>query len=75
MHLGPRAILAVLAVKFQPGLTTARIEAAVDRLHARVKLATGGLTQARLIVIEPAGGASAAFGAAPFDGPRAASSK
>jgi cation diffusion facilitator family transporter len=54
MHVGPEAILITVEVRFRPDLTTAGIEEAVDRLHRRIEEAVDGLTNARLIVVEPA---------------------
>jgi cation diffusion facilitator family transporter len=53
MHLGPHAILLALNLRFQPDLRTPEIESTVTRLHARIKTALAGSTNARLIVIEP----------------------
>jgi hypothetical protein len=52
--VGPEAILITVEVRFRPDLTTAGIEEAVDRLHRRIEEAVDGLTNARLIVVEPA---------------------
>jgi divalent metal cation (Fe/Co/Zn/Cd) transporter len=54
MHLGPRRILIVLVVCLAPDLRTAQVEDAVARLHRRIVDGLGDLTDARLIVIEPA---------------------
>jgi hypothetical protein len=53
MHLGPDTILIVLAVALQPGLDTAAIEAAVQRVHDGIERAVGPSTKPRLIVVEP----------------------
>lgn len=62
MHQGPRSILVVIGVDFVDNLSTADVEAAVRRLHHRVRDATEGRSDARLIVIEPAGDETSAFG-------------
>src|SRR2546422_548509 len=56
MHVGPRAILVVLEVRFRRDLTIPALEAAVRRLQDRVREAVAGATEARLVVIEPAPG-------------------
>ena len=52
MHLGPDALLIVLGVHFRPGLDTAGVKAASERLHRRIEDAVGDSTRPRLIVIE-----------------------
>jgi divalent metal cation (Fe/Co/Zn/Cd) transporter len=68
MHVGPRSILVVIGVDFPRELTTATLEAAVERLHQHVREAAGGRTDAWLIVIEPARDQARAFGAGTADG-------
>ena len=51
-----RAILVALRLRFSADLSTREIERAVGRLHARIKAALVGATDARLIVIEPSPG-------------------
>jgi divalent metal cation (Fe/Co/Zn/Cd) transporter len=63
-HLGPDAVLIVLGVRFRPGLETADVEAAVERLHRRVEDAVGHSTRPRLIVIEPRRPGAEALGSA-----------
>jgi divalent metal cation (Fe/Co/Zn/Cd) transporter len=53
MHVGPQDILIVLEVQFRDALAAADLTAA--RLQDRLTEAVGGRTNARLIVIEPAG--------------------
>lgn len=62
MHHGPRSILVVVGVELARDLTTGGVEAAVERLHARVREAAGGRTSARLIVVEPVRDDAHAFG-------------
>jgi cation diffusion facilitator family transporter len=64
MHLGPRSILIVLGVHFRPGLDTRAVEAAVQRIHDRVRRAVGDSTRPRLIVVEPRGAHEADVAAA-----------
>jgi cation diffusion facilitator family transporter len=54
MHLGPQALLMVIAVELVPGLDTAGVTSTIARLHARLGEAFGEMTNPRLIVIEPA---------------------
>jgi divalent metal cation (Fe/Co/Zn/Cd) transporter len=54
MHLGPHTLLVVVSVEFAPDLEAGGVHAAVTRLHARLAEALGDITDARLIVIEPA---------------------
>ena len=54
MHLGPRRILIVLGVTFAPDLRVPEVEEAVMRVQRRIAEALGGLTDDRLVVIEPA---------------------
>jgi len=54
MHVGPRAILVVLELRFRPDLTVPALETVVQRLQTRVRDAVAGATDARLVVIEPA---------------------
>ena len=60
MHLGPNQILIVLGVHFAEDLGVPAVEGIVRRLERRVVDALDGMTDARLIVIEPA----------PLSGPR-----
>jgi hypothetical protein len=46
----------VLSLRFSTNLSTPEIERIVGRLHARIKTALAGTTDARLIVIEPSPG-------------------
>jgi cation diffusion facilitator family transporter len=55
MHVGPHDILIALEVQFRDALATADLTAAIRRLHGRLTEAADGRTNARLIVIEPAG--------------------
>jgi hypothetical protein len=57
MHLGPDQILVVLGIHFAEDLSVPAIEGVVARLERRVADALGGMTDARLIVIEPAASA------------------
>ena len=54
MHLGPRAILIVLGVTFARDLSALEVEEAVARLQRGLSDDLGDVTNARLIVIEPA---------------------
>ncbi len=54
MSLGPRAVLAVLGVTFARDLSGSEVSAAVERLQQRVIERLDGLTDRRLVVIEPA---------------------
>ena len=56
LHLGPHAILVALSLRFSASLSTPQIETIVARLHARIKAALAGATDARLIVIQPSPG-------------------
>jgi cation diffusion facilitator family transporter len=60
LHIGPHAILVALDLRFRPDLRAPQIESAVARLHARIKAALAGSTNARLVVIEPSPRATAA---------------
>ena len=53
MSLGPRAVLAVLGVTFARDLSAPEVAAAVERLQQRVIGRLDGLTDRRLVVIEP----------------------
>jgi len=53
MHLGPNQILIVLGIHFAENLSARDIEDVVARLECRVTDALRGMTDARLIVIEP----------------------
>jgi cation diffusion facilitator family transporter len=53
MSLGPRAVLAVLGVTFARDLSAPEVAAAVERLQQRVIERLDGLTDRRLVVIEP----------------------
>ncbi len=53
MSLGPRRVLVVLGVRLVPDLSAAEVADAVDRLQERVIDRLDGLTDRRLIVIEP----------------------
>lgn len=64
MHLGPHALLIVVAVDLAPNLDTAGVTAAISRLHRRLAECLGEVTNPRLIVIEPAADAGAAQRAA-----------
>jgi divalent metal cation (Fe/Co/Zn/Cd) transporter len=54
MHLGANRILIVLGIHFADDLSVPAVEGVVARLERRVADALGGMTDARLIVIEPA---------------------
>jgi cation diffusion facilitator family transporter len=54
MHVGPHDLLIVVTVDFRDELSAATIEAAVARLHERIAQGLHGVTNTRLVVIEPA---------------------
>ena len=54
MSLGPRRVLIVLGVRMAPALSSSEVAEAVDRLQQRVIDRLDGLTDRRLVVIEPA---------------------
>jgi divalent metal cation (Fe/Co/Zn/Cd) transporter len=45
MHLGPRDVLLTMDVQFRKSLTTAEVEAAVDRLERAIKTQHPGVTR------------------------------
>ncbi len=53
MHVGPQDILVALGIQFRPDLTTAQLEAAIERLQHAIRKALEGATNAGLILIEP----------------------
>ena len=59
MHVGPRAVLVVASVEFDPALDGVTLPAAAASVRARVGEVLRGITNPRLIVIEPALGARA----------------
>lgn len=54
MSLGPRRVLVVLGVRLAPALSASDVAEAVDRLQQRVIDRLDGMTDRRLVVIEPA---------------------
>ena len=54
MHLGPRAVLVVASVEFDPSLDGVTLPAAAASVRARVGEVLRGITNPRLIVVEPA---------------------
>jgi cation diffusion facilitator family transporter len=54
MHLGPRRLLIVLGVQFACDLRAPDVASLVTRLQQKLVQALGDITDARLIVIEPA---------------------
>lgn len=56
MSLGPRRVLVVLGVRLAPALSASDVAEAVDRLQQRVIDRLDGMTDRRLVVIEPATG-------------------
>jgi cation diffusion facilitator family transporter len=54
MHVGPHDLLIVVTVDFRDELSAAAIEAAVPRLHERIAQALHGVTNTRMVVVEPA---------------------
>src|SRR5262249_37419540 len=54
MSLGPRRVLVVLGVRLAPALSSSEVAETLDRLQQRVIDRLDGLTDRRLVVIEPA---------------------
>jgi hypothetical protein len=55
MHVGPREIIAMLAVRFRDDLTAGDIVEAIGRLHSRIETALARDVRPRFVAIEPTG--------------------
>jgi len=55
MHVGPREIIATLAVRFRDDLTAGDIVEATGRLHSRIETALARDVRPRFVAIEPTG--------------------
>jgi cation diffusion facilitator family transporter len=53
LHLGPETVLVALGVHFRPDLSAADVEHGVQRLQTAIERELDGLTNPRLILIEP----------------------
>ena len=55
MHVGPREIIAMLAVRFRDDLTAGDIVEVIGRLHSRIETALARDVTPRFVAIEPTG--------------------